>query len=180
MPNTVIVDKDKGPQYTFLKNRRGALCEMNHDILNIEQATEFLGVSEKTLIKLLREEHIPARKIGREWRFSKEALIHWLASGDSINYINHNELYMVSEDTPGISAAFDKIKEVLTAVKDHGYNIKAILNDLDRDIVIPENATLRISYKQKREVEKLEFKIYWDLREDSKLEANQKCVPTGR
>jgi hypothetical protein len=27
------------------------------------------------------------------------------------------------------------------------------------------------NYKQKREVEKLEFKIYWDLREDSKLEA---------
>ena len=28
---------------------------MNDDILNVEQATEFLGVSEKTLIKLLRK-----------------------------------------------------------------------------------------------------------------------------
>lgn len=61
---------------------------MDDSILNVEQATEFLGISEKTLIKLLREEHIPARKIGREWRFSKTALTEWLALGDSLNYIN--------------------------------------------------------------------------------------------
>jgi len=154
---------------------------MNDNILNLEQATEFLGVSEKTLIKLLREEHIPARKIGREWRFSKEALTGWLASGDSIDYINQNELYRVSVDTPGDSPAlFRRIGEALSEVKEHGNNIKIILNELDRDIIIPENATLRISYKQQREIEKLEFKIFWDLREDSKLEANQKYVPVGR
>lgn len=56
---------------------------MNNDIFNLEQAIEFLGVSERTLIIMLREEHIPARKVGREWRFSREALIAWLASGDS-------------------------------------------------------------------------------------------------
>lgn len=152
---------------------------MDKDILNIEQATELLGVSEKTLIKLLREEHIPARKIGREWRFSREALIRWLASGDSIDYINQNELYMLSTDTAGEAAAlFDKIGEALTSVKEHGNNVKTILNELDRDIVIPENVTLRISYKQQREVEKLEFKIFWDLREESKLEANQKAKPS--
>lgn len=39
---------------------------MDDGILNLEQAVDMLGVSEKTLIKLLREEHIPARKIGRE------------------------------------------------------------------------------------------------------------------
>ncbi len=154
---------------------------MNNDILNLEQAIEFLRVSEKTLIKLLREEHIPARKIGREWRFSREALIHWLASGDSINYINQNELYRVSEDITGDSMnLFARIGKALAAIKGHGNNIKTILNDLNRDIVIPENTTLRISYKQQREVEKLEFKIFWDLREDSKLEANQKYVPVSK
>jgi len=56
---------------------------MDTNILNLSQASEFLGISEKTLIKLLREEHIPARKIGREWRFSREALVRWLAAGDS-------------------------------------------------------------------------------------------------
>jgi excisionase family DNA binding protein len=158
------------------------MCRIiDHDILNLEQAIEFLGVSEKTLIKLLREEHIPARKIGREWRFCREALIQWLASGDSINYINQNELYRISEDIAGDSMElFARIGEVLSTVKEHGQNIKSVLKELDRDIVIPAAATLRISYKQQREVEKLEFKIYWDLREGSKLEANQKYLPAGR
>lgn len=154
---------------------------MNTDILNLEQAIEFLGVSERTLIKLLREEHIPARKIGREWRFSREGLIHWLASGDSTDYINQNELYRVFQDTQGDSPVlFRQIGEALSAVEEHGNNIKTILKDLDRDIIIPDNATLRIIYKQQREIEKLEFKIFWDLREDSKLECNQKLVAAGR
>jgi excisionase family DNA binding protein len=153
---------------------------MNDDILNLEQAIEFLGVSEKTLIKLLREEHIPARKIGREWRFSREALLSWLASGDSINYINQNERYMVSQDVSGASSAlFGKIGDALTVLRGNDNNIKILLQELDRDISIPQEATLRISYKQQREVEKLEFKIFWDQREDAKLEANQK-LPASR
>lgn len=148
---------------------------MNNDILNIEQATEFLGVSEKTLIKLLREEHIPARKIGREWRFSRESLLRWIASGDSIDYINQNERYMISEDVPGTSSTlFGKINEALTTLMENNNNIKFLLRELDRDIIIPQESSLRISYKQQREVEKLEFKIFWDLREESKLESNQK------
>lgn len=138
---------------------------MNDDILNLEQAIEFLGVSEKTLIKLLREEHIPARKIGREWRFSKEALIKWIAAGDSTNYINQNDLYMVSKDTVGESTVlFKKIEEAIAGIKENDNNLKSVLKDLDRDITIPQDAALRISYKQQREIEKLEFKIFWGLR----------------
>lgn len=148
---------------------------MGDDILNLEQATEVLGVSEKTLIKLLREEHIPARKIGREWRFSREALTHWLAQGDSLAYINQNELYRVSKDMPGDTAdLFSQIREALSAISANGNNLRAVLENLDRDIVIPEDATLRVSYKQQREIEKLEFKIYWSLREEIRLEANQR------
>ncbi|MCL2460465.1 MAG: helix-turn-helix domain-containing protein, partial [Euryarchaeota archaeon] len=33
------------------------------------------------MIKLLREERIPARKVGREWRFSRTALLRWLGDG---------------------------------------------------------------------------------------------------
>lgn len=154
---------------------------MDDDILNLEQAAEALGVSEKTLIKLLREDNIPARKIGREWRFSRSALIHWLAGGDSLDYINQNERYMVSKDTQGDTAGlFCTIRETLSTISGNGNNIRTVLRDLDRDIVIPEDATLRVSYKQQREVEKLEFKIYWGLREETRLEANQKAELSGR
>lgn len=154
---------------------------MNDEILNLEQATEVLGVSEKTLIKLLREEHIPARKIGREWRFSRDALISWLARGDSLDYINQNERYMVSKDMPGnAEELFSHIRDTLSTMSENGNNVRAVLGNLDRDIVIPENATLRVSYKQQREVEKLEFKIYWNLREDIRMEVNQSVEISDR
>lgn len=59
---------------------------MEKEILNMEEAAELFGVSVKTFIKLLKEEKVPARKIGREWRFSRKALIEWLSSGDSQVY----------------------------------------------------------------------------------------------
>ena len=56
------------------------------EILNMEEAADFFNVSIKTFIKLLKEEKVPARKIGREWRFSRQALIQWLSVGDSQQY----------------------------------------------------------------------------------------------
>lgn len=65
------------------------MAELDKDekeILNLDEAAELFNVSVKTFIKLLREEKVPGRKIGREWRFSKSALINWLSSGDSQIY----------------------------------------------------------------------------------------------
>lgn len=59
---------------------------MEKEILNMEEAAELFNVSIKTFIKLLKEEKVPARKIGREWRFSRQALIQWLSAGDSQQY----------------------------------------------------------------------------------------------
>lgn len=153
---------------------------MDNDILNLEQTAEFLGISEKTLIKLLREEHVPARKIGREWRFSREALVRWLAAGDSVSYINQNERYMVSEDTSGAPPElFDKIRGNLAVLEENGGRIKTLVGGLERDIAIPQQTTLRVSYKQQREIEKLEFKIFWGLREECRLKPNQKENASG-
>lgn len=149
---------------------------MDSNILNVEQAVEFLGVSEKTLIKLLREEHIPARKIGREWRFSKEALLKWLSTGDSYDYINKNELYQVSEDKMGKTEdLYSQICEHIAALRITN-DLNQLLN-LDKCISIPKDAGLRVSYKQQRDVEKLEFKIFWPIREDSKVSQNQSKNP---
>lgn len=144
---------------------------MDDSILNLEQTAEFLHISEKTLIKLLREEHIPARKIGREWRFSKQALTEWLAGGDSLNYINRTDYYRVSKDTEGkTSDLLENIQNDITLLKTEN-NLKQLLN-LEKKIDIPENATLRINYKQQRDVEKLEFKIFWPMREQFRSLSN--------
>ena len=42
------------------------------EILTIEQAAQLLGVSVKTFNKVLHSQDLPARKIGREWKFSRQ------------------------------------------------------------------------------------------------------------
>lgn len=58
----------------------------DREILNIEEAAALLGVSVKTFNKVLHSENIPARKIGREWKFSRTALIEWVGSGQSMEF----------------------------------------------------------------------------------------------
>ena len=56
------------------------------EILNVDEAAAFLGVSVKTFQKVLHTEDMPARKIGREWKFSRRALIEWVGSGSSLQF----------------------------------------------------------------------------------------------
>jgi excisionase family DNA binding protein len=72
--------------------RESRLAPMQHDILNIDEAAELLRVSIKTFNKVLHNQNMPARKIGREWKFSRQALIDWVGSGRS------QEFYKESSD----------------------------------------------------------------------------------
>ena len=56
------------------------------EILNIDEAAALLGVSVKTFNKVLHSQSLPARKIGREWKFSRRALIDWVGSGRSSEF----------------------------------------------------------------------------------------------
>jgi len=58
----------------------------DREILNIEEAAALLGVSVKTFNKVLHSQNLPARKIGREWKFSREALIGWVGGGRSTDF----------------------------------------------------------------------------------------------
>lgn len=73
---------------------------MPKEVLNLEEASELLGVSSKTLLKILREEEMPARKIGREWRFYRQALLNWLAVGNSLAYTSAEQ---------GVKDYFDQV-----------------------------------------------------------------------
>jgi excisionase family DNA binding protein len=66
--------------------KRAANDSAPRDILNIEEAAELLGVSIKTFNKVLHSQDLPARKIGREWKFSRRALIDWVGSGTSSDF----------------------------------------------------------------------------------------------
>ena len=51
------------------------------EVLNSKEAAEFLKVSRNTLMKFVQDGVIPAQKLGRQWRFSKESLLEWLKKG---------------------------------------------------------------------------------------------------
>ncbi len=63
----------------------------DREILSIEQAARLLGVSIKTFNKVLHSSDLPARKIGREWKFSRQALIEWVGSGRSSGFYRQQE-----------------------------------------------------------------------------------------
>ena len=64
----------------------------DREILNIEEAAALLGVSIKTFNKVLHSEEMPARKIGREWKFSRRALIDWVGHGKSRDFYRESEI----------------------------------------------------------------------------------------
>ena len=49
------------------------------DVLTPAQAAELLQVSEDEVVGLAQEGKLPGRRIGDNWRFSRPALIAWLA-----------------------------------------------------------------------------------------------------
>lgn len=48
------------------------------DVLTIEELSAYVKVSKSTLYKLVREGKIPCQKVGRHWRFRKDAIDNWL------------------------------------------------------------------------------------------------------
>lgn len=51
------------------------------DVLDIPAAAALLNIHPVTLRKLAASGDVPARKVGREWRFSRPGLHAWLAAG---------------------------------------------------------------------------------------------------
>ena len=56
---------------------------LHKEVLNAEEAAEFLGCNVYTIRQMARLVEIPGRKVGREWRFSRRRLLEWLEEGDN-------------------------------------------------------------------------------------------------
>jgi len=50
----------------------------SREVMNIRQASQYLGVSPDTLYKYVNEQKIPAFKLGNRWRFKKSRLDQWM------------------------------------------------------------------------------------------------------
>jgi excisionase family DNA binding protein len=52
--------------------------ESSGNVLTIEELAIYLKISKSTLYKIVREGKIPAQKVGRHWRFRRQAIDRWL------------------------------------------------------------------------------------------------------
>ena len=51
------------------------------EIMTMDELAAYLRISKSTLYKLAVENKLPGQKIGKRWRFHKEAIDEWVKQG---------------------------------------------------------------------------------------------------
>jgi excisionase family DNA binding protein len=62
------------------------------DILTLPEVAAYLRLPEEDVLQLIDEQGLPARRIGKDWRFLKEAVQYWLKTGPPPK--SNNEAWM--------------------------------------------------------------------------------------
>ena len=55
------------------------------EVMNIEETSRYLRVPLSSLYKLAQSGKIPCQKVGRHWRFRREAIERWLEESPNSN-----------------------------------------------------------------------------------------------
>ena len=56
----------------------GAVQQMMREVMDIRQASDYLGISGDTLYRYASEGFIPAFRLGNRWRFKRSLLDAWM------------------------------------------------------------------------------------------------------
>lgn len=67
---------------------KGGYVMEEKQIMNADECAEFLSVEVHTIYKMCKSKTIPFRKVGREYRFSRNALLNWLDNHQNGNTEN--------------------------------------------------------------------------------------------
>jgi excisionase family DNA binding protein len=62
-----------------LENRPGSAIEDRW--LSVDEIVEYLGVSRDTIYAWIADRGLPAHRVGRLWKFKKDAVDAWVQSG---------------------------------------------------------------------------------------------------
>lgn len=63
--------------------RSNLLVPEIREVMDIRQASDYLGISPDTLYKYASEGFVPAFKLGNRWRFKKSRLDQWMEEKSS-------------------------------------------------------------------------------------------------
>jgi excisionase family DNA binding protein len=97
-------------------------------LMTLEELANYLRVTTKTIYRLLDKNAIPARKVGRQWRFDKESIDTWLRH-KSMGRAAH---ILVIDDDDDICSLFrDTLEEsgyTVTTVNDSSKGLELVKN----------------------------------------------------
>ena len=54
--------------------------EMKNRVLTVREVSRYLRVHPSTIYRMLKQNQLPAFRVGSDWRFTVEAIDQWLAS----------------------------------------------------------------------------------------------------
>ncbi len=54
------------------------------DVMKIDELAAYLQVAKSTLYKLTQEGKVPGQKVGKHWRFHKDAIDDWLKQRSTV------------------------------------------------------------------------------------------------
>jgi len=78
-------------------------------LMTLKEVAEYLRVTEKTVYRLLKRGHIPATKVGHQWRFDRDSIDEWLHK----NPVGARAAILVVDDEDVIRALLkDTLEEV--------------------------------------------------------------------
>jgi excisionase family DNA binding protein len=60
------------------------------DVMTINETSEYLRIPLSTLYKLAQDGRIPCQKVGRHWRFRRQAIDNWLDHWNMIDSKNND------------------------------------------------------------------------------------------
>ncbi len=81
----------------------------DNNFINVFEASALLGVHDQTLRKLARQKKIPAFKVGKEWRFRREALVRWADEQGQVETARVDYSVLVIDDDDKFCQALSRI-----------------------------------------------------------------------
>lgn len=57
------------------------MVEQPDEVMTLDELAIYLKLPKSTLYKQVQEGKIPGQKIGKQWRFGKRAIDHWMNDG---------------------------------------------------------------------------------------------------
>lgn len=90
-------------------------------VLKADEAAELIQIHPNTLRRLAKQGAVPARKVGKEWRFNKIAILDWLAGEHTAVKINDDEMANTSwrsEKTPKLEFGKLHLLSMENAIKE--------------------------------------------------------------